>query len=390
MFDLNMAMCCDRDSTSRSMRTAIGICAIFLLFLNTLPTRMEHSKLTQHAEIQIFRIQGKTMSEAHRELVQIHGQNALSLSTVRWWFQKFAAGVRDFSVKKTGGRLTKVNDKKLDEIRALLAEDNTMCLRVISRRTGLSLRTVHNVLRNKLELKKRPAKWIPHLLTQDQKDRRLRMAQDLLRHFRHAPTLQDRVVTSNECWFWCYEPATKRNSSTWLRRNERRPHKPVKDRYVRKVMVVIFWDSRGVIFRQFVPAGQGVTKEVYLQMMRDLREAIRRRRQRFWARQNFWLHHDGAPAHRSDIVVNFLQATGTNILPHPPYSPDLAPSDFFLFARLKKNMRGLTFNNMDELRARVDFEIGQVAHWEFAHAIRDSWVKRLEKCVAHRGNYFET
>ncbi len=275
----------------------------------------------------------------------------LSLSTVHRWFRKFAAGMRDFSVKKTGGHLTKVNDKKLDEICALLAKDNTMCLRVIARHTGLSLRTVHNVLRNKLELKKCPAKWIPHLLSQDQKDRRLRMSQDLLWHFRRSPTLQDRVVTGDECWFWCYKPATKRNSSAWLRRNERRPHKPVKDHYVRKVMVVIFWDSRGVIFRQFVPAGQGVTKEVYLQMMRDLREAIRRRHQCFWARLNFWLHHDGAPAHQSDIVVNFLQATGTNILPHPPYSPDLVPSDFFLFARLKKNMCGLTFNNMDKLRA---------------------------------------
>ncbi len=124
--------------------------------------------------------------------------------------------------------------------------------------------------------------------------------------------------------------------------------------------------------------------------MRDLWEAIRRRRHQHWVYQNFWLHHDGAPAHRADIVVNFLQATGTNILPHPPYSPDLAPSDFFLFARLKKNMRGLTFDSIDELRERIDFEIGQVAQWEFAHAIRDSWVKRLQQCVQHEGNYFET
>ncbi len=341
------------------MRVAILVCAISVIFFSGISCRMEDSKLTQRAEIRIFRIQGKTVAQAHRELLQLHGQNALSLSMVRRWYRKFAGGLRDFSVKKTGGCLTKVTAEKLEEIKAILAEDNTVCLRVLSRKTGLSLRTIHNVLRNKLELKKRLAKWIPHLLSEDQKGRRLRMSRDLLRRFRRAPTLQDRVITRDESWFWCYEPATKRSSAAWLQSNERRPQKPVQDRYVRKVMVIIFWDSQGVIYRH-------------------------------WAYQNFWLHHDGTPAHRADIVVNFLQATGTNLLPHPPYSPDLAPSDFFLFSRLKKNMRGLTFNSIGELRERVDFEIGQVAQWEFAHAMRESWVKRLELCVEHEGNYFET
>ena len=95
---------------------------------------------------------------------------------MRRWYRKFAAGVRDFSVKKTGGRLTKVTPEKLEEIKAILEEDNTICQRVLSRRTGLSLCTVHNVLRNKLELKKRPAKCIPHLLSDEQKAKCLCMA----------------------------------------------------------------------------------------------------------------------------------------------------------------------------------------------------------------------
>ncbi len=259
--------------------TIIG-CAFMLGFLTHLLSEMEHSKLTQHAEIRIFRIQGKNVSEAHQELVRIHGQSALSLSTMCQWFHKFFAGMCDFSVKKTGGRLTKVTDNKLADIKALLEKDNTMCLPVMAHRTGLSLRTVHNVLRNKLELKKRPAKWTPHLLSDDQKARHLRMSRDLLKHFQHAPTLQDRMVTGDESWFWCYEPATKRNSAAWLHQNQRRPQKPLKDRYVHKVMVVIFWDSQGVIFHQFVPCRQGISKEVYLQTMRDLCEAIWCRRQR--------------------------------------------------------------------------------------------------------------
>ncbi len=321
--------------------------------------------------------------------MQLHGGHALSLSTTRHWFHKFAAGVTDFSVKKTGGRLTKLTPEKLDELRALLEEDNTMCIRVMAHRTGLSLRTVHHALREKLELKKRPAKWIPHALSDQQRQRRVAMARDIQRRFARAPTLQDRVITGDESWFWCYEPHMKRSTNAWLRSTERQPQKVSKDCYVRKVMLIVFWDSRGIVHREFVANGQGIDRHVYLQTMHNLWEKVRRRRPQLWRCQSFWIHHDGAPAHRADNVINFLRATNTKILPHPPYSPDLAPSDFFLFARLKWNMRGETFNTLDELKQRVNFEIGQIAQWEYAHTFHDSWNKRLQLCIDHNGHYFE-
>ncbi len=351
--------------------------------------KMEHSKLMQRAELRLMRIQGKTVAEAHAELVRDHAGNALSLSTARRWFKKFTAGIRDISVKKTGGRLTKLTPEKLAQLRELLDEDNTMCIRVLTRRTGLSLRTVHHALHNKLNLKKRPAKWVPHALSDQQRQQRVRMARDLQARFRRSLTLQDRVLTGDESWFWCYEPHMKRSTNAWLRSHERRPQKVSKDRYVRKVMLIIFWNSQGVIHREFMANGQGVDRHVYLQTMRDLREKIRHRCPQLWRHQSFWLHHDGAPAHRADLVVNFLQATNTKVLPHPPYLPDLAPSDFFLFARLKRNMRGITFDSVDALKHCVDFELGQVAQWEFAHAMRDSWNKRIQSCIDHEGRYFE-
>ncbi len=92
---------------------------------------------------------------------------------------------------------------------------------------------------------------------------------------------------------------------------------------------------------------------------------------------------------RSDPVMNFLNGTGTKVLPHHPYSPDLAPSDFFLFNCLKSRMRGLRFANLDELCLKADFEIGQIGQFEFQHAMEQSFRKRLLSCVAHRGDYFE-
>ncbi len=185
---------------------ALTCVSVFVLLGGEFATEMDHSKLIQRAEIRVLHIQGKSITAIHQELLQLHGGHALSLSTIRRWFRKFAAGVRDFSVKRTGGRLTKLTPAKLGELRVLLDEDNTMCIRVMARHTGLSLRTVHHALRNKLKLKKRPVEWVPHALTDQQKRRRVNMARDLRTRFARAPTLQDRIVTGDESWFWCYEP----------------------------------------------------------------------------------------------------------------------------------------------------------------------------------------
>ncbi len=103
-------------------------CCFVLFLVEEGVSNMEHSKVMQRAEVRIFRIQGKTVAEAHSELLRLHGGHALSVSTVRRWFKKFAAGVRDISVKKTGGHLTKLTPAKLAELRRILDEDNTMCI----------------------------------------------------------------------------------------------------------------------------------------------------------------------------------------------------------------------------------------------------------------------
>ncbi len=140
--------------------------------------------------------------------------------------------------------------------------------------TGLSLLTIHHTSREKLKLKKRPAKWIPHAISDQQCQWCVTMARDLQRRFTHAPTLQDHVVTSDESWFWYHEPLMKRSSSAWLRSNEQHPHKVSKDHCVRKVMLIVFWDFQGIVHCEFIANGQGVNRHVYLQTMHNLREKL--------------------------------------------------------------------------------------------------------------------
>jgi transposase len=112
----------------------------------------------------------------------------------------------------------------------------------------------------------------------------------------------------------------------------------------------LFFDWQGVIHHEFVPRGQTVNKEFYIAVLKRLREAVRRKRPQLWMNQIWVLHHNNAPAHLSFLVRNFLAKNEMTVVPQPPYSPDLAPADFFLFPKLKSTLKGRHFDTINEIQ----------------------------------------
>ena len=86
--------------------------------------------------------------------------------------------------------------------------------------------------------------------------------------------------------------------------------------------------------------------------MKKLKAALAKKRQGKLHRQIFF-HHDNAPAHTAKTVTTILGDFRWEILSHPPYSPDLAPCDFFLFPKLKKHLKGTTFQSINEAKRKV-------------------------------------
>ena len=66
------------------------------------------------------------------------------------------------------------------------------------------------------------------------------------------------------------------------------------------------------------------------------------------------LLQDNAPAHSSQVAKTAATECGFEVLPHPPYSPDMAPSDFYLFPKLKSNLRGTQFGSKEGVIAAVN------------------------------------
>ena len=90
-----------------------------------------------------------------------------------------------------------------------------------------------------------------------------------------------------------------------------------------------------------------VNKQLYQEVLACLRDAVRKKRPELWEIQTWMLRHDNVPAHASLLICSYLVKHQTSVVPHPPYSPDLAPTDFFLFPKLKTTLKGHRFQIID-------------------------------------------
>ena len=88
------------------------------------------------------------------------------------------------------------------------------------------------------------------------------------------------------------------------------------------------------------------------------------------------------------LLSLFLASETVKVLNHPPYSPDLSPCDFFLFPRLKKMLSGNKYMSRSSLGSAIYQCLQHIPKEDYLSAFCD-WVKRLQKCVSVKGEYFE-
>jgi len=69
------------------------------------------------------------------------------------------------------------------------------------------------------------------------------------------------------------------------------------------------------------------------------------------------LHHGNAPAHTALSIQELLMKKNIPVLPHPPYSPELAPCDFYIFPKLKLKLKGHHFEMMENIQKIVTDEL---------------------------------
>ncbi len=176
-------------------------------------------------------------------------------------------------------------------------------------------------------------------------------------------------------------------SREWITVDDNRPQIPQRPRNAAKLMVVPFFDKRGLLEVGYYE-NTTINKHNFLALIMEVQDLVRvRRGVNIW-RHPYLLHMDNAPAHRADIVRRFLRQKNWPLLTHPPYSPDLSPCDFFLFPLLKRKLRGREFPNTFCLRIAIEAELALITAAQWRNCFLD-WVKRCQRCIAFNGAYFK-
>ena len=160
------------------------------------------------------------------------------------------------------------------------------------------------------------------------------------------------IVTMNETLMPMFNPETKRQSAQWKYNDTTPPKKFRVTANAEGMMVAMFWNSEGVILTHCVPKSATLTGETYEDMLRTtFLPALREIRPNKAAAVFF--HHDNAPPHRAARVHQYFDDNNFEVVPHAPYIPDIAPSDFWLFPKLKYILRGRTFSSLSALATAI-------------------------------------
>lgn len=347
------------------------------------------SRFEQRANIKFCVKLGKSATATFEMLQQAYGEEAMSRARCFDWHSRFRNGRTSLDDDERSGRpSTSTSQEMVGEVERMVLNDRRTTINEISNQLEISFGSVQSILTTNLGMHRVAAKFVPRLLTADQKRFRVEVSQDLLQRATDDSTFLSRLVTGDETWVYGYDPETKQQSSQWKRPASPRPRKARQVRSSTKSMLIVFFDIKGVIHREFLPKGQTVNAEFYCSVLRRLREDIRRKRPALWRNGNWILHHDNAPAHNALRTREFLAQTETTIAPHPPYSPDLAPCDFFLFPKLKMSLKGRRFHTVEEIEVESQTVLNTVQERDFRTAFQ-ALQNRWARCIDAQGDYFE-
>ena len=176
-----------------------------------------------------------------------------------------------------------------------------------------------------------------------------------------------------------YEPESKWQSVGW-----RHVNSPSKKKFkmlpsAGKVMCTVFWDRKGVILLDFVEPGQTINSDHYIATLTKLKARISGVRPE--KKISFLVQHDNARLRTSLKTMKHIVSLGWTVIPHPPYSPDLAPSDFHLFGPIKDELHGQHFPSYDAI-VRAMKQCTTSAGTDFYECGMQALVHDWRKCIA--------
>jgi histone-lysine N-methyltransferase SETMAR len=163
--------------------------------------------------------------------------------------------------------------------------------------------------------------------------------------FRRTLDWLSNLITGDEKWVLYVNHTRKKQ---WLGSGQIGVPTPKPESHPKKVLLSVWWGIKGVIHWELMPSGTTVTAEVYCRQLETLAEKLHGTQDRIY------FLHDNARPHIAKKTQEKILNLGWTVIPHPPYSPDLAPTDYHLFRSLANHLSGKKFDKEDKLREEIE------------------------------------
>ncbi|CAH2005396.1 unnamed protein product [Acanthoscelides obtectus] len=321
----------------------------------------DHKNLKHFRAIIYYNFQRQlSQQECLAELLSVFDNEAPHQSTISRWYVEFKRGRVSLSNdRRVGAPKTAVTQENVDAVRKLIIEDRHVTYREIEASLKISKTSIQKISHEELGVRKLVSRWIPQLLTDEQKAARVNWCQKTL----------DRFDSGNS--------KNAFQLAVWVLQGEEKPTKVIRSRSVSKKM-------RGHIATISLNEQRTVTSDWYTticlpKVITELRKINRERR--------IILHQDNASSHTTQKTRQYLTEENVELLDHPPYSPDLSPNDFFTFPKIKNRLRGQRFQSPEAVNTFKNAVLDLPANeWNKCF---ENWFEPMQMCINLRGEYFQ-
>ena len=254
----------------------------------------------------------------------------------KWWFEF-----------KREGRPEKCLD---NDLQALFDKNSCQTQQELAEVLGVDRTTIARHLKAIGKIAK-VGKWVPHQLSETNKNERIDTCHSLLvKH--HKKSFLWKIITGDEKWFYFDNPKRKKSyvdpgqPSTSISKCKLSTD---------KVMLCVWWDLKGTLYYELLQPKQTITAERYCQQINHLSKVLDEKHP-FTGHglRPVKLLHDNARPHIAKTVRQTLMSLGWEVLRHPAYSPDLAPTDYHLFRSMNNALQGVHFQTFEEVQKWVD------------------------------------
>lgn len=291
-------------------------------------------------------VKGNSAAAATKSILKNVGVKSVNRRTSQKWFRRFRDGNFKLDDIKRSGQQREMD---IEALTALIEAEPNLTAQELSIRLNKSCSTILQYLHQMGKMSKY-GKWIPKELSELNLSQRLNVCISLLSRYELKPFL-NRIITSDIKWI-IYG---NRNKQMKLKNIEDAVNNNV-NTVEKKCMISIWWDERGIIYYELLKPYVNITPKLYDEQILTLYECLKKKRLELIENNkcNFILQNDNTNLDILKIIQNRIKLYNWELLPHPPFSPDLIPSNYHLIKHIQNYLNDQILDNEIDVKYAID------------------------------------